>query len=487
MGSDKLKPDEEQENEKKQYTIQAKLISDTGEEVGDPLDLPIDVTTTQLELICNAILKNEEHTPYLFFVNEEEIKESLELTLDSKKIDYENVLSIVYQPQAVFRVRPVTRCTSTMPGHSEAIVSVSFSPDGKALASGSGDTTLRLWDLQTETPQYTCTGHTSWVLCVEWSPDGKKVASSDKTGQLRIWDPDTGKQVGRTLTGHKKWITSLSWEPYHVNPECRRIASAGRDNDVRIWDTVLGRSLMTLGGHTGPVTCVKWGGAGLIYTSSHDRTVKMWRADDGVMCRTFSGHAHWVNSIALNTDYVLRTGPFHPVLDKKYQYQAKTNEDLQKMSLERYEKVCPDKIESFVSCSDDFTLYLWKSDQKACITRMTGHQNVVNDVKYSPDVKFIASASFDKSIRLWRAHDGSFYCVLRGHVQAVYTVAWSADSRLLVSGSKDSTLKVWSLKTKKLMEELPGHADEVFAVDWAPDGSRVASGGKDKSLKLWAH
>lgn len=72
---------------------------------------------------------------------------------------------------------------------------------------------------------------------------------------------------------------------------------------------------------------------------------------------------------------------------------------------------------------------------------MTGHQNVVNDVKYSPDAKFIASASFDKSIRLWKAHDGSFYCVLRGHVQAVYTVSWSADSRLLVSGSKDSTLK----------------------------------------------
>lgn len=72
---------------------------------------------------------------------------------------------------------------------------------------------------------------------------------------------------------------------------------------------------------------------------------------------------------------------------------------------------------------------------------MTGHQNVVNDVKYSPDVKLIASASFDKSVRLWRAHDGQFIATFRGHVQAVYTLAWSADSRLIVSGSKDSTLK----------------------------------------------
>lgn len=110
------------------------------------------------------------------------------------------------------------------------------------------------------------------------------------------------------------------------------------------------------------------------------------------------------------------------------------------MALKRFQKVCPDGIESLVSCSDDFTLYLWRSDQSKCLARMTGHQNVVNDVKYSPDVKYIASASFDKSVRLWLAN-GTFVCTFRGHVQAVYSVAWSADSRLLVSGSKDSTLK----------------------------------------------
>lgn len=432
----------ETEEPKQQYTIQAKFVSDTGEDVGDPLDLPIEITTKQLELICNAILKNEEHTPYIFFVNDEEIKENLELSLDKKKTDFESVLSIVYQPQAVFRVRPVTRCTSSLPGHSEAVVSVRFSPNGKALASGSGDTTLRLWDLNTETPQFTCKGHTSWVLVVDWSPDGKKIASADKTGRMIIWDPNTGQQMGKPMTDHKKWITSLSWEPYHVNPECRRIASAGKDNVARIWDTVLCRCLLTLAGHTQTVTCVKWGGAGLIFTSSQDRSVKMWRADDGVMCRTFAGHAHWVNSIALNTDYVLRTGPFHPVLDQRETYQpTKNTDELKERALERFKKVCPDNVESFVSCSDDFTLYLWKTDSKTFVTRMTGHQNVVSDVKYSPDVKFIASASFDKSIRLWRAHDGSFYCVLRGHVNAVYQLAWSADSRLLVSGSKDSTVK----------------------------------------------
>lgn len=198
-----------------------------------------------------------------------------------------------------------------MPGHAEAVVSIHFSPDGRNLASGSGDTTIRLWDLTTETPKYTCAGHKQWVLCVSWSPDSKKLASSCKNGEIRIWDPETGKQLGRPMTGHKKWINCLSWEPYHLNANCRRLASAGSDGDVRIWDVVLGQCIRTLSSHTAAVTAVRWGGLGLIYTSSKDRSIKMWRAEDGVMCRTMTGHAHWVNNLTLNTDYVLRTGPFY--------------------------------------------------------------------------------------------------------------------------------------------------------------------------------
>ncbi|XP_037936540.1 protein Notchless [Teleopsis dalmanni] len=477
----------EETKESLPHTLRARLISDTGEEAGPPIDLPSEVTAEQLGLICNALLKNEELTPYLFFVGEEEIKKTLDAALDLSTTDTENVIDIVYQPQAVFKVRPVTRCTSSMPGHAEAVISLSFSPDGEHLASGSGDTTVRLWDLNTETPQFTCSGHKQWVMCVSWSPGGKRIASACKMGNIIIWNPETGKQVGRILNGHKKWVNCLSWEPYHQNPDCRKLASASSDGDCRIWDTVLCQCIMTIAGHTAAVTAVRWGGSGLIYTSSKDRTVKVWRAADGVLCRTFSGHAHWVNSITLNTDYVLRTGPFHPVTDRKKKYADMSKEELKNMALERYKTVCPEGVESLVSCSDDYTLYLWLSNQNKCIERMTGHQNVVNDVKYSPDVKYIASASFDKSVRLWRAQDGKFIATFRGHVQAVYTLAWSADSRLLVSGSKDSTLKVWSVQTKKLAQELPGHADEVFGVDWAADGSRVASGGKDKVVKLWAY
>ncbi|GLV34727.1 Notchless [Carabus blaptoides fortunei] len=476
----------EEESNNDERRLLCRFKSETGDIVGDLMDLPLQCTTEQLTLICNALLQQDERTPYLFFVNENEITNTLDSSLDSKLLNTEEVLDIIYQQQAVFRVRPVSRCTSSLPGHAEAVISVSFSPDGNHLASGSGDTTVRFWDVLTQTPDYTCKGHKNWVLCIAWAPDSSKLASACKDGRLILWDPKTGQQIGKTMTGHRQWITSLSWEPYHKNPECRLLASSSKDCDVRIWDTTLGHTVLTLAGHTKSVTVVKWGGSGLIYTASQDRTVKVWRANDGVLCRTLEGHAHWVNTLALNTDYILRIGPFNPITDAGQKITDKT--ELQKKTLEQYESTVQCAGERLVSGSDDFTLFLWQPEKdKKAIARLTGHQQLVNDVKFSPDARILASASFDKSIKLWDGLTGKFITTLRGHVQAVYMVAWSADSRLMVSGSADSTLKLWDMKSKKLAVDLPGHADEVFAVDWSTDGMRVASGGKDKVLKLWQH
>lgn len=74
-------------------------------------------------------------------------------------------------------------------------------------------------------------------------------------------------------------LTFLCFGPVS-NPECRYLASSSKDSSVRIWDTVLGRCEKILTGHTQSVTCLKWGGDGLLYTSSQDRTVKVWRAQD---------------------------------------------------------------------------------------------------------------------------------------------------------------------------------------------------------------
>jgi len=95
---------------------------------------------------------------------------------------------------------------------------VSFSPDGKSLASGSGDATVRFWDILTETPMKTgAHGHNNWVLVIAWSPDGKVLASGGMDNQVCLWNPTNGKRKGKPMRGHKKWITSLSWQPLHSN------------------------------------------------------------------------------------------------------------------------------------------------------------------------------------------------------------------------------------------------------------------------------
>lgn len=398
-------------------------------------------------------------------------------------------------------------------------------------------------------PLHSLVGHSGWVLCGEWEGRERRLATGDMSGEIRVWDAldatqgkvgraawgtKTGDQVrqeeqslgdgsesasrkltsaemrakrhaaprSHVLKGHAKWITSLAWEPIHLNPTQPRLASSSKDGTVRVWDMARRVCQFSLGGHTASVNVVRWGGRGLLYTASSDRTVKVWDAVDGKLVRTLSDHAHWVNTLSLSTDWVLRTGPFDHM--GRITHGGKTADTLsseaerdalaKEAAFHRFKTATSaGKAEQLITGSDDHTLYLWPpqshldgegiASPKKPVARLTGHQKLVNHTAFSPNGQWIASASFDNSIKLWEGRTGKFIATLRGHVASVYRIAWSADSRLLVSASKDSTLKLWDLRNFKIRQDLPGHTDEVYCVDFTAD--KVASGGRDKVLKIW--
>ncbi|XP_067006878.2 notchless protein homolog 1 [Anabrus simplex] len=459
--------------------VLVQFVDQAGEAIGKPMQYSINVTKEELGGTCLVLLNESPDIPYSLFVNGQEIVGTLLSSLQGSAL--EEIVTVKFQRQAQFRVNAVTRNSGDLPGHTEAVVCAAFSQDSLYLATGSGDTTVRLWDVGGVYCLRICQGHKNWVLCVSWAPDTVRLASGCRSGSIIIWDPTTAQPV-RTLNGHRDWITSLSWEPLHRSAPVRRLASSSKDTTIRIWDTVSGHTLVILSGHSLCVTTVRWGGIGFLYSGSQDRTVRVWKDKDGSLYKTLNGHAHWVNMLALSTDGALINGVFNPLAN----YSTMSLEEKVNLAKQRFERLYKNVGERVVSGSDDKTAIMWNPECHGNpITRLTGHQQSINDIAFSPDGKYIATASFDRSIKLWNGMDAKFISTFRGHVQAVYKISWSPDRQYLVSCSADSTVKVWRVETCKMERDLPGHADEVYAVDWSPDGEYVASAGKDRVVKIW--
>ncbi|KAI3386281.1 hypothetical protein SNEBB_007623 [Seison nebaliae] len=501
--------------------VNVSLLQENGERLSNQLySLPITTNAKDLRQLYRHLrleVEGDDETERIdeesklcsFLIENNEISDSIESAyyqLGKKRKSLQEIqLNIICVPKSLLRVRPITRCSSTLNGHSSAIISCSFSPNSKLLATGSGDTTLRLWDMNTQLIDNVFRGHKEWLLVVEWASNGKYIGSACKEGTICVWNLKENRLQSKKIMAHKKWINSLSWKPLHLmrSEEDYQLVSGSKDGGLIIWNAVDMTCGRRLNGHKQSVTTVKWGGSNLIYSSSQDCSIKIWRSTDGTLCRSLSNHSHWVNSISLNTDYLLRTSFYDTIKEKEETIikleKGSLNEQIL-YSRKRYDCAIS-KLkgshsidgELLISASDDFTLCLWNGEHSnKCIERLTGHQQAINDVKFSPNMRLIASASFDKSIRIWDGFTGKFYMTLRGHIRPVYQVAWSVDSRTIVSGSADSTLKIWRCgdkmndgDKKRLMMDLPGHADQVYAVDWSTDGSSIGSGGKDHMVKLW--
>jgi WD40 repeat protein len=193
-----------------------------------------------------------------------------------------------WNPQRTVKVWDVSSSTKdrqaggqealTLHGHTGAVCSVAFSPDGKRIVSGSADQTVRVWDFRLGQGQFSIKGHIGDVYCVAFSADGKRIASGsgDRWGRdpggVKVWDTQTGKELLTLKGDHGGFVCSVAF-----SADGKRLASGGEDRTVKVWDAQTGQQTFTLEGHTGPVLSVAFGPDGKHITSeSSDGTARLW-------------------------------------------------------------------------------------------------------------------------------------------------------------------------------------------------------------------
>ncbi|MFE8005092.1 AAA family ATPase [Streptomyces sp. NPDC057418] len=179
----------------------------------------------------------------------------------------------------------------------EVVESCAWSPDGRRIATGGHDGTVRVREADTGTELTTLTGHQDWVGRVAWSPGGRFLASASDDRTCRLWDVAESRQL-TVLRGHDNYVDDVAW-----SPDEQRIATASGDWTVAVWEATTGRRIHVLTGHEGRVRCVAWSPDGrFVASGSDDRTVRVWRADTFDEVAVVGVHQDKVSSVAWSRD-----------------------------------------------------------------------------------------------------------------------------------------------------------------------------------------
>ncbi|CAI7644574.1 unnamed protein product [Penicillium viridicatum] len=372
----------------------------------------------------------------------------------------------------------------TLEGHSEVVYSVAFSQDGRLLASGSRDKTIKLWDPATGALKHTLEEHSDPVCSVAFSPDGWLLASGSEDKTIKLWDPATGA-LQHNLEGHSDIVESVDF-----SPDGRLLASGSHDQTVKLWDPATGALKHTLEEHSDPVYSVAFSPDGwLLASGSGDKTIKLWDPTTSVFKHTLEGHLASVRSVAFTLDgQVLASGS----LDRTIKLWDPTTGALThtlRGHLDTVESVSfsPDS-RLLASGSHDQTVKLWDPATGVLKHTLEGYSNWFWSVTFSPDGQLLASGSHDQTIKLWDPATCALQHTLEGHPAWVRSVTFSPDSRLLVSGSRDNwdnIIKLWYVATGALKHTLVGQSARVGSVTFSPDSRLLVSSSQDSAIKLW--
>tara|TARA_B110001452_G_scaffold152418_1_gene126811 strand:- start:192 stop:1694 length:1503 start_codon:yes stop_codon:yes gene_type:complete len=350
---------------------------------------------------------------------------------------------------------------TTLSGHTSEVFICAWSPTTLQLASGSGDSTARIWQVPEgpcgrsqvgQVPDPVVLQHVSAdnkekskdVTTLDWNHDGSQLATGSYDGQARIWT--ASGQLANTLTKHKGPIFSLKW-----NSTGQYLLSGSVDKTAIIWDAATGGVRQQFAFHKDPTLDVDWRDADSFASCSTDRMIYVCKLGVSSYLKCFTGHKDEVNAIKWDPSGTL-----------------------------------------LASCSDDHTAKVWSMKQDTCLHDLREHKKEIYTIKWSPTGAGssnpgaplrLASASFDSTIRLWDPETGKCCHVLDKHSDPVYSVAFSPNGQYLASGSFDHCLHIWSVKDGSLIKTYTGQGG-IFEVCWNAAGTKVAACFSDNTVSV---
>ncbi|CAN0041076.1 unnamed protein product [Ectocarpus sp. 12 AP-2014] len=321
-----------------------------------------------------------------------------------------------------------------------------WNPKYDLLASGSGDSTARIWQISPKlrgSKVAEDASRTSMVLkhskevgdknkdvtTLEWNREGTLLATGSYDGVARIWSQDGALQ--HTLEAHEGPIFSLKW-----NDKGNFLLSGSSDKSAIVWDVARGDVQQQFRFHEAPTLDVDWKDDLTFATCSTDKAIHTCVIGEEYPRQTFTGHCDEVNAIKWDP-----SGTF------------------------------------LASCSDDYTAKIWKMGQTSCVHNLEEHDKEIYTIKWSPRPEkklLLASASFDATVKLWDVHAGKVVSTLQRHQDPVYSVAFSPSGDYLVSGSFAGHLYIWSVKDGTLVKSYQGEGD-IFEVAWNFREDRIAA------------